>query len=65
MEPELIRARDVARRLDISLRTVWNWTARGILPPPLRMGHVTRWRRSEIDAYLILHRGFLPPSRPA
>ena len=50
---DLLTARDVARWLRISERSVWRWTARGILPPPVRpLPHTTRWRVADIRAYL-------------
>jgi excisionase family DNA binding protein len=64
MFPELLRSREVARRLDISVRTVWRWTARGELPAPIRMGRVTRWRRIDVEEYLVVRRRLLP-NRPA
>jgi predicted DNA-binding transcriptional regulator AlpA len=44
----LMRARDVRRALAIGRSTVWRWVAEGRLPPPIRMGRVTAWRRSDI-----------------
>jgi excisionase family DNA binding protein len=52
MEADLLRARDIAARLDISLPTVWKWTASGQLPAPFRVGRVTRWRKRDIERYL-------------
>ena len=50
---DLLTARDVARWLRISERSVWRWTARGILPPPVRpLPHTTRWRAADVRAYL-------------
>jgi len=49
----LLTARDVARRLSISLRTVWRWTALGLLPPPVHPhSRSTRWRAADIERYL-------------
>ena len=51
--PDLLTARDVARRLSISLRTVWRWTALGLLPPPVHPhSRSTRWRAADIERYL-------------
>jgi excisionase family DNA binding protein len=49
MSPEYLTAQQVADRLQISVRTVWKWTAQGKLPQPYRVGNVTRWRADEID----------------
>ncbi len=50
MPTELLKARQVAERLGVCLRTVWRWTATGQLPPPFRLGRVTRWKKDDIDA---------------
>jgi prophage regulatory protein len=49
----LLTVGDVARRLRISRRTVWRWSAAGRLPAPLRLGpQCTRWRAAEIQRYV-------------
>jgi predicted DNA-binding transcriptional regulator AlpA len=61
MIPDLLTVRDVARRLSISERTVWRWTALGLLPPPVHPHtRSTRWRAADIERYLeqlSVHRG--------
>ena len=53
MMPDLLTVRDVARRLSISERTVWRWTALGILPQPVHPhARSTRWRAADIERYL-------------
>ena len=53
MAPDLLTVRDVARRLSISERTVWRWTAMGLLPPPVHPhARSTRWRAADIERYL-------------
>lgn len=53
MIPDLLTVRDVALRLSISERTVWRWTALGILPPPVHPhARSTRWRVADIERYL-------------
>jgi excisionase family DNA binding protein len=65
MSADLLNAREVAQRLGISVRTVWHWTARGILPAPFRRGRVTRWRTHDITQYLNACQRSLPPRKPA
>ncbi len=50
---DLLTVQDVARRLAISVRTVWRWTAAGILPRPVhpRPG-CTRWYTRDVERYL-------------
>jgi predicted DNA-binding transcriptional regulator AlpA len=51
--PDLLTVRDVARRLSISERTVWRWTALGLLPTPVHPhARSTRWRAADIERYL-------------
>jgi predicted DNA-binding transcriptional regulator AlpA len=46
-------AREVACLLSVSARTVWRWTALGILPEPVRPSRrATRWRVSDIRHFL-------------
>jgi predicted DNA-binding transcriptional regulator AlpA len=53
MIPDLLTVREVARRLSISERSVWRWTALGLLPPPVHPhARSTRWRASDIERYL-------------
>lgn len=53
MIPDLLTVREVARRLSISERTVWRWTALGLLPPPVHPHpRSTRWRAADIERYL-------------
>jgi predicted DNA-binding transcriptional regulator AlpA len=53
MIPDLLTVRDVARRLSISERTVWRWTALGLIPPPVHPhARSTRWRAADIVRYL-------------
>jgi excisionase family DNA binding protein len=51
--PDLLTVREVARRLAISERTVWRWTAEGALPAPVRpRPRSTRWRLQDIERFL-------------
>jgi predicted DNA-binding transcriptional regulator AlpA len=60
--PDLLTAREVACCLSVSPRTVWRWTAQGILPAPVRPSRrATRWRACDIRRFL----DNLPPRRGA
>ena len=65
MTPDLLNAREVAKRLRISIRTVWRWTAAGILPSPFRLGRITRWRAQDITEHLNTCRRSFSPKKPA
>lgn len=51
--PELLTAKEVARKLRVGVRTVWRWVALGKLPQPMRFSASTvRWRPEDIQRYL-------------
>lgn len=49
-DERLLRVRDVADLLALSLRTVWRMAASGELPAPIRLGGSTRWRWGDLRA---------------
>src|SRR4051794_23717062 len=50
---EMMRSREVAEALDVSLRTVWLWVRNGNLPEPMRIGRIVLWRRADIKALAV------------
>lgn len=43
----------VARRLNIGLRTLWRWIAEGKFPRPIRLSKlVVRWRAEDVERWL-------------
>ena len=48
----LLRDKDVAEILNCSKATVWRYAANGTLPPPIRIGGMSRWRMSEAAAVI-------------
>lgn len=49
----LMRIKDVAERCGVSAQTVRRWAARGILPPPVRIGGKDLfWRESDIVQWI-------------
>lgn len=57
----LLTARDVAFRLNISLRTVYRWVDAGRLPPPVRYPtRIVRWRAQDLDAFAAAPRPTAP-----
>lgn len=48
----LIRDRDAALMLGASVSTFWRRVADGTISPPIRIGGLSRWRRSEIEAVI-------------
>ena len=48
--PALLSDQQVAAILATSRATVWRRTNDGTLPRPIKVGHATRWLRSEVEA---------------
>lgn len=48
-EAELLTAEQVADMLGVSTRTIWRRVSSGEIPEPMRIGGLTKWRRSEIE----------------
>jgi excisionase family DNA binding protein len=51
-EETLMSERELARYLNLHLRTVQKWRAEGKGPPVLWAGNRPRYRRSDVDAWL-------------
>jgi excisionase family DNA binding protein len=51
-EPLLLRAQELARLLNISLRTLWRLHSARALPQPMRLGAAVRWRMDEIKQWI-------------
>jgi predicted DNA-binding transcriptional regulator AlpA len=51
-QPMLICAEDVARLLNMSMRTIWRMRSAGDIPPPVRIGCAVRWNLDEIRAWI-------------
>ena len=41
-------------RYGLSEVTIYRWTKRGLLPPPIRLGRINYYARDEVDARLSL-----------
>ncbi len=50
--PLLIAVGDVARLLSVSKLTIWRMRSAGRIPAPIKLGHLARWRRCEILAWI-------------
>jgi predicted DNA-binding transcriptional regulator AlpA len=44
----LLKAREVAEMLSISIPSLYRRMADGTIPPPIKLGSLSRWSRSEI-----------------
>ena len=52
LSDRLLTVKQVAEILSIGKSTVWSKCKNGTLPKPVRLGSGTRWRSSEIQAYI-------------
>ncbi len=53
MSAALWKDKEVAARLGISSRALWNWVAQELMPPPVLIGRrLRRWRVDEVEAWL-------------
>lgn len=48
----LITAKELAKRLAISVRSVWRRDSAGELPAPVRIGGSVRWRAEELNRWI-------------
>jgi excisionase family DNA binding protein len=48
----LLDVRAVATLLDCSARHVYRLTDGGLMPPPVKLGALVRWRRQDLEAWL-------------
>ena len=47
----LLRARELAVLFGVRERTIYRWRREGKIPPPIRIGGSTRWRRDDIERF--------------
>ncbi|MDZ7787443.1 MAG: AlpA family phage regulatory protein [Halofilum sp. (in: g-proteobacteria)] len=48
---QFLRIREVARRFDASVPTIYRWIGEGILPAPYKLSkNTSRWLESEVEA---------------
>jgi excisionase family DNA binding protein len=60
---DLLTSKQVARRLSVSVRTIWRLLERGTLPQPIRYSRkLVRWRTVDIDRFVATT---LPPEPAA
>lgn len=56
--PALLSMTDLAKRLNVTRRTIFNWLQSGEIPiPPIENSKPARWRTVDVDAYIQQHDG--------
>jgi excisionase family DNA binding protein len=48
----LLSSAEVSKRLKVSAKSIYKWMDEGNFPPSIRLGHMHRWRESDIEAWL-------------
>ena len=56
----LLTKEETAAKLKASKRTIENWTAQGLLPPPIYIGRRALWVEETLVAWLRQKAGLLP-----
>lgn len=49
---QLYSDRDAAELLGCGRSTLWRWAAEGIIPKPLKIGGMSRWKLSDLQAVI-------------
>lgn len=49
---QLLSARELAKTLSTSVRTIWRYRASGAIPKPVSVGSSIRWKMSDIELFL-------------
>ena len=53
MSEQLLKAPQVAKRLHISLQSLWVYRAQGFMPLPIKLRGTVRWLESDIDKWIL------------
>ncbi|MCA9028777.1 MAG: helix-turn-helix domain-containing protein [Planctomycetaceae bacterium] len=51
--PSLLSVKDFAKLMQVSTRTIWRLLSSRKLPQPIRVGGSVRWRRDDVEAWLL------------
>ena len=52
MTQKLLSDREASDLLGCGRSTIWRWASEGIVPKPVKIGGMSRWIRSEIEAVI-------------
>lgn len=55
--PDFVSAETLAYRLDCSVRSIQEYAKSGILPRPIMIGNLVRWRWTDTVQYVCLQNG--------
>ena len=51
-QPVMITAQQLAGKMQISTRSLWRKLSGGLVPQPIRIGGIVRWRLVEIEKWI-------------
>jgi len=49
---QLLKMSEVAKLLNVDRTAIWRWYTTGDFPKPIKVGATTRFRRTDIEAWL-------------
>jgi len=49
---KLINDAEMAKTIGCARSTIWKWVAEGIIPKPLKIGGMSRWKLSDANAVI-------------
>ena len=49
---QLLKTSQVAELLNVDRTTLWKWYTKGRFPRPVKVGGTSRFRRSEVEAWI-------------
>ena len=52
VKTKLIGVGEVAQRLGVSIRTIRTYVSKKLMPPPIRLAGVIRWKESDINQWI-------------
>jgi len=54
-ENQLLTAKDLAKILSTSVRSIWRYQSSGRLPKTIKIAGAIRWKKSDIDLWIAMN----------
>ena len=52
MTNRLLSDREAAELMNCGKSTIWRWASEGVIPRPLKIGGMSRWKLSDLEAVI-------------
>ena len=52
MTNRLLSDREAAELMNCGKSTIWRWASEGVIPRPLKIGGMSRWKMSDLEAVI-------------